>query len=212
LSFDEQSGRYAPERGATEQELSGVAIAQLQERGKTPELTKKFHIEFALSQVVFLIIECAVRKMAKQPFNMERNIDGQKKKLHFNTRSADIPGFKADEYNIVDDDGIVNNLLKIDPDEIEISVDITMDKKQNESFEANKAIALSQMNKLSTLDLYKVMYPADYRDKYENLVAEQKAMQIVEMIRKNPELGNDIMQGLTMVGDPEKIKEKGKMQ
>jgi hypothetical protein len=210
LSWDEISGRYAPERGASEQELSGVAIAQLQERGKTPELTKKFHIEFALSQVVFLIIECAVRKMKKLPFTLERNIDGQKRKIYYNTRRDQLKNFQEDEFNIVDEDGIVNNLLKIDPDEIEISVEISMDKKQNESFEANKAIALANMNRISTLDLYKVLYPNDYREKYENLKSEQQAMKIVEMINENPDAAPEMIQKLAEINDLSKqqIKEK----
>lgn len=201
LSFDEQSGRYAPERGASEQELSGVAIAQLQQRGKTPELTKKTHFQYALSEVVMLFIECAAKKMSEQPFNIERPIEGEKRKLYFNTRREDVPGFKPDEYNVVDKDGIINNLLGVDADEIDVSIDLNMNQNDREAFDANKALMMANMGKLSTIDLFKAIYPVDYKEKYDNMMKEQKAMQIVEMISQNEEMGNQIMSGMGMINE-----------
>lgn len=180
-AFDEISGRYAPERGVVDQNISGRAIGMLHNRGKIPELTKKLHIQYVIGEIVMLFLECAQKKMTEE-FYIERKKDGQKVKMYYNTKAEDIEGFRPDQYNVVDDDGIVNNLLKIDIDQVDLSIDIKMNALEEEAYESEKALMAYQNQLLPPRVTLKKLYPREGEEYYKELTEYNQVMGFVQKV------------------------------
>ena len=211
-AFDEISGRYAPEKGASEQALSGRAIAFLQNRGITPELTKKAHLEYALSELGFLLIECAIKKMSEQPFAVDRVVDGRKRKLYYNYKKEDLGDVEIDEYNVLDEEGYINHLVGIDIDEIDLEIKIRMNAQEEEAFEANKAMNAFQAGLLPMKTTLKKLYPKRGEEYYEAKMNETQAMQVMKMMEENPEVGQMVMKGMQEMITIQEMQDKAKEQ
>jgi len=195
-SFDEISGRYGPEKGAIDGELSGKAVIALQNRGTVPELVAKAHLQDSFSQMSMLVMECIVKKMSGRPFAIERLIDGKKRMVYYNTNKEDLPrGFnpKEDPYSIITTDGnidIVNDLRKVDLDKIDLDIEVVMNVIGWEQAEANKALLSFQNGIMSRLDTTKKLYPTEWKAFYENKSLEGQAQQMVQDLM---ELGDEFM-------------------
>ena len=186
-AFDEVSGRYAPEKGASDTGLSGKAIGLLQQRGTVPELTRKLHVEYAFSEMASVILECVNQKMSKQPIMIERQIEGEDQKIPYNMPIDDVKasGVKInEEYMALSADGIVNDLSQIDIDDIDIDVEVVFDTYGKEQFEANKALTSRNQGLVSTVDALKKLYPSEWRDMLDNLTQENMAMKILGQLQK----------------------------
>jgi len=183
-AFDEIIGRYAPEKGAVEGDLSGKAIGLLQARGTTTELTKKLHLEYAFTQMALVILECVGHKMNEQQFNITRNIDGKDQELYYNTELKTIKGVADDDkYNVVANN-VVNDLTKIDIDEIDLNIKVDMDIIGREANEANKALISRNAGLLSRQDTTKKLYPDEWQELVANATKESAALALLEKIMK----------------------------
>ena len=188
-SFDEISGRYAPEKGATDGDLSGKAIGLLQMKGAVPELTKKLHLEYAFSEMASVVLECINGKMSKQPILIEREIDGEEMKIPYNMPLDEVRARKVkidEEYMVVGQDGIVNDLSKIDVDDIDLEVEVVLDTYGKEQFEANKALTARGQGLMGVQDTLKKLYPNEWRDLLDGLMKESQAMKILGQLQKMP--------------------------
>ncbi len=183
--FDEVSGRYTPDKEMSGQ-LSGKAIGLLQARGTIPELTKKFHLDYAFTEMANVILECVGIKMTKQPFSITRNIDGKDVEMQFNKKYEQ--GSKLDEeYNNVTGD-VVNDLSQVDVDEIDLSVDVVMDVLGRDVQEANKALLAGERRLISRKDQLKKLYKDEWRDLLTGVEEEDMAMKILgQLSRMGPE-------------------------
>jgi len=181
-SFDEVIGRYGPEKGATEGDLSGKAIGLLQARGTVPELTKKLHLEYAFTEMALVILECVGQKMSQQQFSITRNVEGKEQKLYYNTPVKAIGRLSGDEKLNVVTDNVVNDLTKIDIDEIDLGIKVNMDVIGREANEANKALIAKREGLLSRQDTTKKLYPDEWQEIVTNMTKESAALAIVEKI------------------------------
>ena len=184
--FDEVSGRYTPDKEMSGG-LSGKAIGLLHARGTIPELTKKFHLDYAFTEMANVILECVGIKMTKQPFSITRNIDGQDIEMQFNTKYEQ--GSKLnEEYNSVSDKNIVNDLSQVDIDEIDLSVDVVMDVLGRDVQEANKALLAGDRRLIARKDQLKKLYKDEWRDLLTGIEEEDMAMKILgQLARMGPE-------------------------
>jgi hypothetical protein len=183
-AFDEVIGRYAPEKGATQGDLSGKAIGLLQARGTTTELTKKLHLEYAFTQMALVILECVGHKMNQQKFQITRNIDGKDQQVYYNTPVKEIGKVKSDDKLNVVTNNIVNDLTKVDIDEIDLNIKVNMDTLGREANESNKALIAQRAGLLSRQDTTKKLYPDEWQEIVQNMTKESAALAIVEKIMK----------------------------
>jgi hypothetical protein len=183
-AFDEVIGRYAPEKGAVEEGLSGKAIGLLQARGTVPELTKKLHLEYAFTQMALVILECIGHKMNQQQFSIVRNIDGEEQTMYYNMPMKNIKKLTGEDKLNVVTNNIVNDLTKIDIDEVDLSINVEMDMIGRESHEQNKALVANRSGLLSRQDTTKKLYPKEWREIIENVEKENAAMALLSKIMK----------------------------
>ena len=155
-------------------QLSGKAIGSLQFAGILPEYSKKTNIEYTLKQVSRVILEYIGLKM-QAPFEIERKIDGSDRMIRYNTQAS--PDEQGDDYEVIKD-GMINPLSNLP--KIGITIDIEMNASQQREMEMNKALALSQMSKISDVDLMTAMYPNTWKEKIENLKKQSAAQAIIQ--------------------------------
>jgi len=173
-------------------QLSGKAIGQLSFAGVLPEYTKKTNIQASYKDLSRCIIHYITTKM-KHPFSIKRKIDGAEKEIGFNKMAA--PGYEGDQYNIVEDN-VVNDLSNI-AEGVDIDIEIEMNMIQKQEMEMNKALLLAQMQKIADKDLLKKMYPYDWKEMHENIVAQGGAMALVQrMAEQGPEFVQMVSQML----------------
>ena len=195
-SFDEISGRYGPEKGAIDGQLSGKAVIALQNRGTVPELVAKAHLQDSFSQMSMLVLECIVKKMSGRPFAIERQIDGDKRMVYFNTPKDDTPDdfdVSDDPYSVLTVDGdieIINDLRKVDLDTLDLEIEVIMNVIGWEQAEANKALTAFQTGLIARLDATKKLYPSEWKLFYENKSKEGQAQQLVQRLM---EVGEEFM-------------------
>lgn len=181
-AFDDISGRHVAERGAVEDQMSGKALQILARQGVVSEITKKFHLEYAITEMCNVILEAAVRKMAHQPFSITRMIDGEEKRIFYNQRYQ--RGQKIDEayHNVAGD--VINDLSQVDTDEVDLAVSVMMDKAGQEALEANKALTAKQHGIIGMKTAAKKLYPNEYVDIIAELEKENTAVKIVGQLMK----------------------------
>ena len=183
-AFDEVIGRYAPEKGAVEEGLSGKAIGLLQARGTVPELTKKLHLEYAFTQMALVILECIGFKMNQQKFAVSRNVDGNERMIYYNTPVKEIGQVTQDDKLNVVNNNIINDLTKIDIDEIDLSIGVEMDVVGRETQEMNKALISHKNGLMGRQDTTRKLYPKEWREIAENMEKENAAMALLAKIMK----------------------------
>jgi hypothetical protein len=162
-------------QSAASGQLSGKAIGNLQFASTMPEYTKKANVEFALSQLSHCIFWYIKRKMG-QPFTIERTIEGRPKQIRYNQQAEE--GFQEDDYNVVSDQGVINDLSELG--EFDVKVQVEMNSMQRQEIEMNKALILAQAGKIADKDLLKKLYPNEWKELYDNIVAQGGAMALVE--------------------------------
>jgi len=162
--------------------MSGKALQILARQGVVSEITKKFHLEYAITEMCNVILEAAVRKMAHQPFSITRMVDGEEKRIFYNQRYE--RGQKLDEayHNVVGD--VINDLSQVDTDEVDLTVSVMMDKAGQEAMEANKALIAKQHGIIGQKTASKKLYPNEYVDIIAELEKENSAVKIVGMLMK----------------------------
>lgn len=204
-AFEDITRQYEPSRGQASG-LSGKAVIALQQGGVLPEFPKKDHFEYALSELGSCILECISMKMGEQPFSIDSKVDGEKKKIHFNTE-----GREDDKYNI-NEGGLINDLTKIDIDDIDISIEVNMNEIGRREMEANKALICRNAGLLSRLDTTREIYPIKYKEYYENKTNEDQAAALMEKLAQNPEVMQEVAAGLDkieMITDMAEKEQKG---
>ena len=183
--FDEVSGRYGPERGAVDGDLSGKAVIALQNRGTVPELVAKAHLEDSFAQMSMLILECIAKKMSGNPFAIERQVEGKKRMVYYNTALEDLPenfDWRDDPYSVVTRDGnidMINDLRKVDIDTIDLDIEVVMNVIGWEQAEANKALLSFQNGLMARLETTKKLYPNDWKAIYEGKSTEGAVQQLI---------------------------------
>lgn len=184
--FDEISGKFAPDRGEVSGDLSGRAISLLQYRGMEPEIVNKSHIEYALCQLGYGIMECIVNKM-KNPFNITKMVEGQEKKIYYNTPESEAPDLDEDDvYNYINEGNYINQMENANINDMELKVQVEMNLQQQKEFEMNKAILMRNGGNLALEDYLKVMYPDSWKEKLDNISKENQAVQLVNMFKEAP--------------------------
>ena len=204
-AFEDITRQYEPSRGQATG-LSGKAVIALQQGGILPEFPKKDHFEYATGEVGECLIECIALKMGEQPFSITSKIDGNKTKIRFNTE-----GKEEDEYNI-NENGMINDLTKIDIDDIDISVEVNMNEIGRKEMEANKALICRNAGLLSRVDTTKEIYPVKWKEYYENKTNEDQAAMLMEKLAQNPEVMQEVAAGLEkieVITDLAKKEQKG---
>lgn len=193
--FDDMVSKYAPSRGEVAGDLSGKAISLLQARGVEPEFVMKANIESALVEVGWFVLECMKMKM-QYPFKITRKIDGQNRDIYYNTPIGDVSDVQQDEYNSVHN-GFYNPLGLMDLGSMDFDMDVEMNVMGKQEVEINKAILMRNQNALALKDYMKIMYPNDWKEKLDNVTAENQAQALVQMIgevaQTQPELVDTVM-------------------
>ena len=182
--FDEISGKFAPDRGEVAGDLSGKAISLLQFKGIEPEYVSKAHLEMALVEMGLCVLDCIEDKM-QHSFNMERKIKGNNKRIYFNTTLNNTDVKEDDEYNVIED-GVVNKLESTTFEGLDMEIEVEMNLIQKKEMEMNKAIISTKMGKFSDEDYLKALYPDTWKEKYENLLKQNKALQFMELVKQAP--------------------------
>jgi hypothetical protein len=187
MSFDENAGDYAPERGDTGgQDLSGKAIALLQNKGQLSQFTARENLEASFEELGNLIIETLKIHMTN-PFVLYDSVDGEELEIHYNT-SVDLldPNYQPNQMETVDEEGVINNVLKFPQYGATVKIDLNKEMKKQEDL--NKALAAFERGVLSMKDFLKALYPENWSELYANKMTEDQAMQIVkELIDGGPE-------------------------
>ncbi len=169
--FDEISGKFAPDRGEVSGDLSGKAISLLQYKGIEPEYVMRSHIEASLSELGNVLLEIIKDKM-QSPFTITRKMDNKEQPISFNSF-----------------EGSGDNLSGLNLDEVDFKVEVNMNIAQQRDFDMNKAILMRNNGALALQDFEKIMYPDTWQEKLANVTKENKAMQMVEMLKEaTPEL------------------------
>lgn len=177
---DEQSQTYAPDRGQVSGELSGRAIQSLQTASVVPELTARAHIENALNDLAVCIYHY-IRTRMFQPFFIDREIDGQEKRIFYNYDGVDMTTFQPDDFHALSKAGVVNGLGDLEGNSrIKISVELNQNAKRD--FDINVALLLRSRGDLSLMDELKAIYPNSWQEKMRNAMQENRAQALVQQI------------------------------
>jgi hypothetical protein len=208
-AFDTIGGRSNLDRGKVSNEgMAGKLFIAAASAGAVPALVPKSHFEYMLEQRSYVILECIGEKMAKnEAFNIERQIDGKDQKIYFNTPLKDIPEEERVQSPYMvpteNQDGldIVNDLLKVDFDKIDISVEIKLNILGQEEQEANKAMVSHSANLMTPFDTNKKVWPKEYHQINDNLTAHSEAMGMVRDIVEieDPKAKNMLIQSIKNV-------------
>jgi hypothetical protein len=178
-------------QSASAGQLSGKAIGSLQFAGIMPEHAKTPHIQQAYKDLSRCIIHYIKTRM-KQPFSIDRKIDGTDRKINFNKTSE--PGYMGDELNIITN-GTINDIDTIGNVDVDLVVEMNM--QQKEEIDLNKALVALQMQKISDKDFLKKMWPYEWIEMYDNLIAQGGAAALMEKLnevsKNDPELAQAIM-------------------
>lgn len=183
--FDEISGKFAPDRGEISGDLSGKAISLLQYRGMEPEIVNKAHIEYSLCQLGYCIMECITEKM-KSPFNITKIVEGQQRKIYYNTPFMESEAQDDDEYNYVDDNSYINRMENANLADMELKIKVEMNLQQQKEFEMNKAILMRNGGNLSLEDFLKAMNPDTWKENLDSLAKENKAAELINLFKEVP--------------------------
>lgn len=189
--LDRIGADYSPSRGEVEGDISGRAIAFLQSRDDLTQYVQKKHIEHSFVELFRRMFECAVSKMS-EPFSIYSEIDGQERKIFFNTPADDAEyqqylGSVEDEDEKSSEDnlhtfteGLINNLSRMKVPEIKVDVQLNVFQKKAEEIEKAQLALNSQM--LAPIDYHKAMYPDRYQEIHENWVEFNSANQILQTL------------------------------
>ena len=121
-----------------------------------------------------------------QPFSIERQVDGQTSTIKYNQSAA--PDFQPNEMNTLQEQ-MINDLSELGETDVKILIEMNM--MQQREVDQNKALILAQAQKISDKDLLKKLYPNEWRELYDNLIAQGGAMALVE---KMSSYGQDFVQ------------------
>ena len=190
--FRDISGVFQQDTGQGQSGQSGKAIALLQFKGSMPEFTSKNHIEEGLTEMGWLIFECIQDKM-RQPFSIDRPIEGKDTKLYYN--QPDTGGMGDDALNKVDDNGMINELQNLPIDSMKFMIEVEMNLLAAEELEMNKAVLMRNGGALSLKDYVRTMYPNSWKEKLENITKENKVLGLVQSVQEvAPELLDHVLQ------------------
>ncbi len=167
MQFDEASGRHAPERGAVDKQMSGEALKAIYYQGTVPEFTAKLHLEQMITEISKCIIECFPRM--PEAFSINAELDGKEQKIAFN-------GFQEGIEDVIYD------LTKVDTNNIDIYTEVTMNVRGQKEALQNKALLEHSRGLKSTKNTVKALNPDNWAKEYEDLIAEQQALALVEKI------------------------------
>jgi hypothetical protein len=187
MSFDENAGDYAPERGETGgQDLSGKAIALLQNKGQLSQFTARENLESTFEELGNLIIETLKTKMTN-PFTLYDSIDGEESEVHFNTPLNLLPpDYQPNKLEVVGEDGVINSVENFPEYGATVTIDLNAEMKKQADLE--KAMIAFERGVLSMKDLLRALYPEKWSELYANKMSEDQAMQIVkDLIDGGPE-------------------------
>jgi hypothetical protein len=180
MSFAENAGDYAPERGQNEGDLSGKAIQLLNAKGQLSQFVARENLESAFEDLGDLIIETIKTKMTN-PFVLYDILDGEEVEVHYNTPIQMLPmDYQPNALEGVDENGVINNVENFPQNGSEVKIDLNAAEK--EQMEQQKALISYERQILSRKDFTKALYPQDWVDIYKNKTIEDQALQLVEKI------------------------------
>jgi hypothetical protein len=196
-SIDTITGKFAPERGEIKGDISGRAINLLQSQGIASEYVGQAHIESSLTDLATVILHSMKTDM-QFPFYIDTTVDGTTKqqRVYFNYNPElldEQTGVLDNPLNVIDENAsMINNLKNM---QFEPIVEVELNSIQQQQVNIQKAMALSQQQKLATEDLLKTMYPKDWAEKYENLQSENTIIGLVTKMNEllGPEQVQQIM-------------------
>ena len=138
----------------------------------------------------------------KNPFSLERKIDGVDTRIYYNTPAFNLSETLNDQYNILEGD-FINTFENTSLEELELDIDVEMDVLQKQQIEMNKAMMMFGQGALALKDYLRIMYPEEWRERFENIQSQNQAQQLMGMIqevqKKNPQLVGEVMKQLQNV-------------
>ena len=184
--LDRIGADYSPSRGEVEGDISGRAIGFLQSRDDLTQYVQKKHVEASLTELFRRMLECAMNQMV-EPFSIDREIDGEDKKIYFNTSVESVQfdteeeakEFEEDNLNTVQE-GIINNLKFMTIPEIKVDVQLNVFQKKAE--EIQKANMSLQAQMIAPLDYHKAMYPEKWLEIHNNWLEWNAAAQVMQTL------------------------------
>jgi hypothetical protein len=180
LSFDENAGDYAPERGQNDGDLSGKAISLLNAKGQLGQFVARENLEASFEEIGNLIIETIRGKMTN-PFVLYDILDGEELEVHYNTPIQMLPpDYQPNPMEVVDEEGMINNVKYFPQSGSEVKIDLNAAEKEQQ--EQQKAMIAFERQILSRKDFTKALYPEEWIDLYKNKTLEDQALQLVEKI------------------------------
>lgn len=187
-----------PDRGQPV-DLSGKAIVSLQARADIPLYVSVTNLENALVEVFRRLIE-GFQKFMDKPFMIEREIEGQRRKIFFNTDVNEITD--SNDKNLFIKGGVINPLDQMHVPKI--AVDIMTNTLQKEAEDANKAFAMFQAQQLADIDLHKAIYPKKWSTTLTNAREFNQAMQMVQaFMQLSPDAQQIIAEQMQQVAQAE---------
>ncbi|MBD3224935.1 MAG: hypothetical protein GF313_09405 [Caldithrix sp.] len=181
-------------QSASKGQLSGKAIGNLQVAGTLPEYIKKNNIESSLKQLSKCIFHYIKERM-NQPFEITRKIDGKERQIQFNKQADE--NTQEDDFTVVNDKKIINDLSQLG--EMDVKLIVNMNALRKMEYEMNKAIAMANINKISDIDLLKALYPNSWKEKYDNLLKQNKIMELATRMVETG--GDELVQMINQVMD-----------
>lgn len=185
LSFDENAGDYAPERGQNEGDLSGKAIALLQNKGQLSQFVARENLEAGFEELGELIMETVKTKMTN-PFILYDTIDGEEHEIHYNY-PVEVLGdqYQPNKYEVVSQNGIINDVNEFPSSGATVKIELDAEGKQ--AYNEQKAVLSFDKGVLSRKDFTKELYREKWFEIYQNKTLESEALQLVEKIMSGGE-------------------------
>ena len=191
--FDEATGKYAPQRGDIQGQLSGKAIAYLNSGGIESEYVAQNHLESGFTALARAIYH-SIKNELNQPFKVFTEIDGKEREIYYNSDVGPDDDYHVPGPRVYELSGI----------NMEVYAEVIMNSLQMEQAEQNKALVAYGQGLLAKIDTIKALYPKSYAEKYDNLLAQDQAMQLMNtMMQQGPEfmstMGQIIQQGAQQI-------------
>lgn len=176
-AFADVGNTNDPDRGQPV-DLSGKAIVNLQARADLPMYVPSVHLASGLVELFRRLLECVQNKMDK-PFVIERQIEGEYRKLYFNYPVDKLPEDYDPEYNF-EMNGMINpaEMMEIP----QIGVDIDTNTVAKEQIAIEKAMAMFNLQQLAPQHLHKAIFPEKWAETLQAATEWNAAMALATQL------------------------------
>lgn len=196
-NFDYIGNTGEPDRGQP-LDLSGTAIQSLQARFDIPLYVSIVHLESSLVELFRRILECVTQKMT-QPFTIQREIDGEKRKIYYNTPKSALQGVELndDEMFVMGKDESGNEVVNYLPsmNVPDVGVDITTNTLVKEQEAVSKAMAMYKLQQLHPQRLHKAVYPESWTETWQEAQEWNQGLALTQQLGQLSPASQEYVQG-----------------